>query len=188
MRQFIELIPIAAFVATYFSTKNIYLATSVLMVAICAQVGFEYFIDKTISKRTQMVFWVVMLAGAATLVFKNEMFIKWKPTIVNWMFCAALLTSQFLMRDNLLKKMLGESLQLPDQAWRTLNYGWSFGFFIAGALNILVAYLFSTDFWVTYKLVGGIVITLIYMFVTIVYLYRSGYLNDFDDEPANSTD
>ena len=188
MRQFIEFIPIAAFVAVYFSTKDIYLATGILMAAVCVQVGFEYGTDREISKRTQMIFWVVMLAGAATLIFQNEIFIKWKPTIVNWMFCVALLISQFLMQDNLLKKMLGEALQLPDQAWRTLNYGWSLGFFIAGALNIFVAYFFSTDFWVTYKLVGGIAITLIYMTITIVYLYRSGHLEDLHEEPANSTE
>ena len=188
MRQFIEFVPIAAFVAVYFSTKNMYLATGVLMVTVCAQVALEYAIDKAISKRTQMVFWIVILAGAATLAFQNEIFIKWKPTIVNWMFCAALVTSHFLMQENLLKKMLGEALHLPDKAWRNLNYGWSLGFFIAGGLNIFVAYFFSTDFWVTYKLLGGITITLIYMVITIVYLYRSGYLNDFDDETANSTE
>ena len=155
------------------------------MAAVCVQVSFEYLTDRVISKRTQMIFWVVMLAGIATLVFQNEIFIKWKPTIVNWMFCVALLISQFVMQDNLLKKMLGEALQLPDQSWRTLNYGWSLGFFIAGTLNIFVAYFFSTDIWVTYKLVGGIALTLVYMIITIVYLYRSGYLKNLDQEAAN---
>ena len=156
------------------------------MVTFCVQLGFEYAIDNTISKRTHMVFWIVMLAGAATLIFQNDVFIKWKPTIVNWLFCVALLVSQLLMRENLLKKMLGHSLQLPDHAWQNLSYGWSLGFFIAGALNIFVAYFFSTDFWVTYKLVGGIAITLIYMIITIVYLYRSGLLEDSGEEPVNS--
>ena len=185
MRQFIEFVPIAAFVAVYFSTKDIFLATSVLMAAVCVQVGFEYLADGVISKRTQMIFWVVMLAGIATLAFQNEIFIKWKPTIVNWMFCVALLISQFFMKETLLKKMLGEALPLPDQSWRTLNYGWSIGFFIAGALNLFVAYFFSTDFWVTYKLVGGMAITLVYIVITIVYLHRSGHLKKLDQETAN---
>lgn len=188
MRQLIEFIPIAAFVAVYFYSKDIYLATGVLMVAICVQVGVEYGADKAVSKRTQMIFWVAMLAGAATLIFQNDLFIKWKPTIVNWLFCIALLLSQFLMRDNLLKKLLGEALPIPDQAWRVLNYGWSLGFFIAGALNLVVAYWFSTDFWVTYKLVGGIGISMTYMVITLIYLYRSGYLEDLDEDAANSSE
>ena len=185
MRQFIEFIPIAAFVAVYFTSKDIYLATAILMAGVCLQVGIEFGADKTVSKRTQMVFWAVILAGAATLVFQNELFIKWKPTIVNWMFCIALLLSQLLMRENLLQKMLGEAISLPEAVWRNLNYGWSLGFFIAGALNLIVAYFFSTDFWVTYKLVGGIAITLFYMIITMVYLHRSGHLDDLEKDASH---
>ena len=185
MRQFIEFIPIAAFVAVYFGTDDIYLATAVLMAGVCVQVGYEYGTTKAVAKQTQIVFWVVILAGAATLVLQNDLFIKWKPTIVNWLFCVALLGSQFLMKDNLLKKMLGEALALPDRAWKHLAFGWSFGFFLAGALNIFVAYAFSTDIWVTYKLVGGISITIIYMVITMVYLHRGGYLEELEEKPAN---
>ncbi len=188
MRQFIEFVPIALFVAVYFTTRDIYLATAILMVGVCIQVGFEYYQDKTLSKRTMMVFSVVILAGAATLVFQDEVFIKWKPTIVNWVFSIALIGGHLLSKDNLLKKMLGEHLTLPDPVWRNLNYGWALGFFIAGALNLFVAYRYSTDIWVTYKLVGGFAITLGYMVITVVYLVKGGYLNDADETPAESKD
>jgi intracellular septation protein len=188
MRQFIEFIPIALFVAVYFTTRDIYLATAILMTGVCIQVGFEYYQDKTVSKRTMMVFCVVILAGAATLVFQDEVFIKWKPTIVNWIFSIALLAGQLLSRDNLLKKMLGEHLTLPDPVWRNLNYGWSLGFFIAGALNLIVAYSYSTDIWVTYKLFGGFAITLGYIVITMVYLVKGGYISDADETPAESKD
>ena len=108
MRQFVEFIPIALFVAVYFTTRDIYMATGVLMVGVCVQLGYEHKVDGEVSRRTQMVFWVAILAGSATLIFQDELFIKWKPTIVNWLFCFGLLASQFLTRDNLLKKMLGE--------------------------------------------------------------------------------
>jgi intracellular septation protein len=74
--------------------------------------------------------------------------------------------------------MLSEQLTLPDLVWRNLALGWSLGFFLAGALNLIVAYSFSLDFWVTYKLVGGIAISLIYMIVTMVYLIKGGYIQD----------
>ena len=50
MRQFIEFVPIALFVAVYFTTRDIYLATAILMAGVCIQVGFEYYQDKTLSK------------------------------------------------------------------------------------------------------------------------------------------
>ncbi|MBT4493615.1 MAG: septation protein IspZ, partial [Gammaproteobacteria bacterium] len=164
------------------------LATAVLMAGVCVQVGYEYGVDREVSRRTLIVFCVVMLAGAATLTFQNEIYIKWKPTVVNWLFSVALLGSQYLMRDNLLKKMLSEHLVLPDHVWRNLNLGWSLGFFCAGALNIFVAYNYSTDFWVTYKLVGGTCITLFYMIITMTYLFRGGYIQESEEEATNSAE
>lgn len=185
MRQFIEFIPIAFFVAVYFTTRDIYLATAVLMVGVCIQVGIEYGMDGQVRKQTQVVFYVAIIFGGMTLAFRDDLFIKWKPTIVNWVFCVTLLLSQFVTKDNLLKKLLGETISLPDHVWRNLCFGWSFGFFLAGALNLIVAYGFSTDFWVTYKLVGGIAITLTYMVITMVYLVKGGYIEEeTSEDPA----
>ena len=188
MRQFIEFVPIALFVAVYFTTSDIFLATAILMAGVCMQVGFEYYQDKTLSKRTIMVFGVVILAGTATLVFQDEVFIKWKPTIVNWLFGVALISGHLMFKDNLLKKMLGEHLTLPEHVWRNLNYGWALGFFIAGALNLLVAYSYNTEIWVTYKLIGGFGLTLSYMFITMMYLVKGGYVSDAEETPVDSKD
>ena len=71
MRQFIEFIPIAVFVAVYFTTRDIYLATAVLMGGVCVQVGLEYGMDKYVRKQTQVVFYVAMIFGGfiATSLF-----------------------------------------------------------------------------------------------------------------------
>lgn len=178
MKQFIEFIPVLLFVVVYFTTRDIYLSTGVLMAGICLQVAYEYIRFRKVDKKTTVIFWVAMLFGGATLIFRNQEFIQWKPTIVNWLFSAALLTSQIIARDNLIKKMLSSQLTLPDHVWRNLALGWSLGFFLAGALNLFVAYSFSLDFWVTYKLVGGFAISLIYMVITMVYLVKGGHLKD----------
>ena len=178
MKQFVEFIPVVLFVAVYFSTRDIYLATGLLMVGIVIQVCFEYWKERRITKRTQLIFWVAILAGGATLLFRDPLFIQWKPTIVNWLFCVALLASQYFGSENLIKKLLGSQLDLPNHAWRNLNFGWSAGFFLAGVLNLAVAYSFTMDFWVTYKLVGGFGITLTYIIITVIYLVRGGYLKD----------
>ncbi len=188
MKQFIEFVPVALFVAVYFYTGDIYLATGLLMAGVCIQVGFEYFRDGAVSKQTQIIFWVVVLAGGATLAFRDDLFIKWKPSVVNWLFCAVLLGSEALGKENLLKKMLGSQITLPGKVWRTLALGWAGGFFLAGALNLVVAYSFSTDFWVTYKLLGGIGITFCYIAITLVYLVKGGYIQEQKTKPVGSAD
>ena len=178
MKQFVEFIPVALFVVVYFTTRDIYISTGVLMVGVCFQVAFEYFRFGKVDKKTTLIFWVAILFGGATLVFRNQEFIQWKPTIVNWLFAVGLSASQFIGKENLIEKMLSEQVKLPADVWRNLAYGWSIGFFIAGALNLVVAYNFDLDSWVTYKLVGGFVITLIYMIITIVYLVKGGYIEE----------
>ena len=98
-----------------------------------------------------------------------------------------LVVTHFFSRENLLKRILGSQLALPDHVWVTLSFGWAVAFFIQGTLNLIVAYNFSLDFWVTYKLVGGIGLTLIYIIITMTYLVRGGYLNDDDTATQSDT-
>ena len=83
--------------------------------------------------------------------------------------------------------MLGNQLSLPASVWARLNFGWAAGFFVAGALNLYVARNFSEAFWVNYKLIGGVAITLIYVLITLAYLGFSGYLNDAVRDPSKNT-
>lgn len=178
MKQFLEIVPVALFVGIYFYSRDIYLSTAVLMGGICAQLIFEYILFKRIEKKSQIIFWIAMTFGGATLLFRNELFIQWKPTIINWIFAAVLLGTQWLGKANLLKRMLDGQLHLPDQAWRILNTGWSLGFILAGVLNLIVAFNFSLEFWVSYKLFGGTALTFLYMVITIIYLVKNNYLQE----------
>jgi intracellular septation protein len=186
MKQFIEFVPVVLFVAVYFTTKDIYLSTAMLMAGIFLQVAYEYFTTGKVEKKTQIIFAIAMLFGGATLLFRNEVFIQWKPTIVNWLFAVALWGSLLFVKTNLLKKMIGEQLSMPDKAWKHLNNGWALGFFIAGVLNLVVAYNFSLDFWVSYKLFGGMGLTIFYMVCTVLYLMKGGYLSEAGDPDASS--
>ncbi|HKI73057.1 MAG TPA: septation protein IspZ, partial [Pseudomonadales bacterium] len=98
-----------------------------------------------------------------------------------------LLVSQIAGRENALKKIFSEQLTLPDPVWRNLTLGWAAGFFLAGVLNLVVAYNFSLEFWVSYKLIGGISITLIYSIITVIYLAWGGHLQE-ETKEQDSTD
>ncbi len=186
MKQFIEFVPVALFVVVYFTTRDIYLSTGVLMAGISLQLVFEFIRYRRVDKKTKIIFWVAMVFGGATLIFRNEVFIQWKPTIVNWLFAVALISSELIGKESFIKKMLRGQISFPDHVWRNLTFGWALGFFVAGALNLIVAYNFDLDFWVTYKLVGGFAITLFYMLVTMVYLVRGGYVAD--EAPENTVE
>ena len=193
MNQLLDFLPIALFAAVFFLTEspdNIFYATGALMAGVTLQIVLFWLLKKPITGQLKFTFWASILLGAATLLLRDALFIQWKPTIVNWIFCAALLLAPVVAKTNLLKKMLGAQMNLPDRVWRTLNNGWALGFFIAGALNLVVAYNFSMDFWVSYKLIGGFALTFVYIIITVVYLQRLGVLEEAEtkQEPPRAED
>lgn len=183
MTQLLDFVPILLFVAVFFSS-DIYYATGALMIAVTGQALVYRLLGKPLSREFKMTLWASLIFGALTLVFRNEAFIQWKPTIVNWLLAGSLVGSFYVGQTNLLKKLLGKQLSLVDEVWTRLNFGWALGFFIAGALNLVVAYNFSMEFWVTYKLVGGFALTFVYIVITMIYLSRKGFL----DEPPEDGD
>ena len=177
MTQLLDFAPIVLIVAVFFAS-DIFIATAALMLAVTLQVAVYWALKKPISRELKITFWASIVFGTLTLVFRNETFIQWKPTIVNWLLCAGLLGSHFLGRRNLMQQMLGKQLTLIDEVWVRLNFGWALGFFIAGALNLVVAYNFSMEVWVSYKLIGGFALTFTYILITMIYLARKGFLDE----------
>jgi len=183
MSQFLNFIPILLFVIVFFMS-DIYLATAALMIAVSIQLAIYWIIKKPIGRELKLTFWASMIFGGLTLFFRNELFIQWKPTIVNGLLAVSLIGSHFFGKSNLIKKVLGKQLSLPDQVWSRLNFGWAGGFFLAAVLNLVVAYNFSMEFWVSYKLIGGFALTFAYVAITMIYLNQKGYLENLQQGPA----
>ncbi len=174
MRQLLDFLPILIFTVVFFAS-DIYWATGALMVSVTLQVAVYKLLGKAVGRELKLTFWVSIAFGGLTLLLRDETFIQWKPTVINWLLAASLIGSHF-MRTNLIRKVLGGQLELPDPVWARLNFGWGAGFLFAGALNLVVAYNFSMEFWVTYKLIGGFGLTFTYIALTLVYLHRLGLL------------
>jgi intracellular septation protein len=155
------------------------LATVVVIVATLVQV----LLLKLRGKKVDTMLWVslvlVVVLGGLTIWFHSETFIKWKPTLLYWVMASAFLLGPLLFGKNLLRMLLGEQLQLPDAVWQRLNWAWVAFFGIMGALNLWVAYTFSTDAWVNFKLFGGIGLMLVFTVAQGLYLSRF-----LPDEPA----
>ncbi len=133
----------------------ILLATVVVIVATIVQIAWVHFRHGKVDKMLWVSLVLVVVFGGMTLAFQNEAFIKWKPTILYWVFGASMAFSGLVLKKNAIKAMLGEQLNLPEAVWERVNLAWIAFFVAMGALNLFVAFNFSTDAWVNFKLFGG---------------------------------
>ena len=120
MKQIIENLPIIIFTITYFYTRDIFFATLILLIGLFIQLCFEYLLEKKVSKKTKIIFCISLLFGGSTLFFRNEEFLFWRPTVINWIFSVLLLSFEFFSGKNLLKLIMGKTIILPDNAWHKL--------------------------------------------------------------------
>jgi intracellular septation protein len=156
------------------------LATMVVIVATLAQVAWLKLRGRGIDKMLWVSLALVVVLGGLTIYFHSETFIKWKPSVLYWVMGLAFWLSPLLFGKNLLRALLGEQMQLPAKVWHRLNFAWVAFFAAMGLLNLWVAYNFSTDTWVNFKLFGSLGLTLAFTVAQGVVLAR--YLKD--DEAA----
>jgi intracellular septation protein len=178
MQQLLDYMAILAFVVVYFISRDVFLATGVLMAGVTIQVAAYWLLKKPIGNELKVTFWASMILGGMTLILHDETFIQWKPTIVNWLLGLSLVGAHLIARVYLIQRMLGQVMKLPDRAWFVLTYGWAVGFIGSGALNLWVAYNFSMDTWVTFKFVGLLAINIVLLIATFTYLYSQGLLSE----------
>lgn len=161
MQFFYDLFPIILFFVAY-KLYGIFTATIVAIAAVLVQVTATMMRGKKPEMMQLITLGMVVVLGGATLLFKNELFIKWKPTAVYWALGAVFTITAWFGQKNLVQKMLEKNLELPTKAWSTLNTSWCIFFFVMGILNLLVVYNFDTDTWVNFKLFGTLILTLIF--------------------------
>lgn len=153
MKLLFDLFPVILFFITY-KLVDIYAATVAAIIATFIQVGWSWFRHRKVDNLLWVSLVLITIFGGATLFLQDEAFIKWKPTVLYWLFACALLISQVLFKKNLIRSMLSNQLKLPEAIWSRLNTSWSLFFAAMGAVNLYVAFSFSTDFWVNFKLFG----------------------------------
>lgn len=141
----------------------ILLATVVVIAATVAQIAWVWFRHGKVDKMLWISLVLVSVFGGLTLVFQDEDFIKWKPTLLYWVFAGSMAFSTLVLKKNAMRTMLGEQLTLPDAVWQRVNFSW-IGFFIfMGVLNRVIAVNFPTDVWVNFKLFGGMGLLLVFV-------------------------
>jgi len=154
MKFLFDLFPIILFFVAY-KVWGIFTATAVAIAATLVQIAWVAFRHRKVDPMLWVSLGVVTVFGGATLVLHNDTFIKWKPTVLYWAFSVALVVSALAFNKNLIEAMMGKQIQLPHRIWGQLNYVWAVFFVLLGILNLFVAYNFSTDAWVNFKLFGA---------------------------------
>ena len=171
MKLLFDFFPIIVFFICY-KVFDIYVATGVAMVASLVQVIIYRLKTQRFEKMHLISLAMILVLGGATLFFKNPWFIKWKPTGLYWLASIVFFSSTFIGKSPIIKRMMENNINLPHKIWSRLNIAWSLFFLLMGSLNLYVAYSYSTDIWVNFKLFGGAGLTLIFIFLQALYLTR----------------
>lgn len=171
MKFLFDFFPILLFFIAY-KVYDIYVATAVAIISSFIQVGIHWAKHKKVENSHLITLVILILFGGATLLLQDEMFIKWKPSVVNWIFAIAFLGSQFIGNKTIIERMMSKSVSLPAAIWVKLNMSWVIFFVALGLINLYVVYNFDTDTWVNFKLFGMMGLTVVFIIGQAIYMSR----------------
>lgn len=171
MKFLFDMFPVILFFAV-FKLYGIYEATAIAIVATVVQIGWVWFRHRKVEAMLWVSLGVIVVFGGATLLLQNETFIKWKPTVLYWLFAASLGVASLVFKKNLIRMMMEKQMALPEPLWGRVLTSWIVFFAVMGALNLYVAYNFSTDAWVNFKLFGGMGLMFLFVIVQALMLAK----------------
>lgn len=163
---------------------GIYLATLVAIIASIGQIGWVKLRGHPVETMMWVSLGIIVVFGGATLWLHDESFIKWKPTVLYWLFGGIILGSMLFGR-NVIKGLMGSQMELPEPAWSRLNLSWGGFFIFMGLANLFVAFNFSTDDWVNFKLFGSMGLMLLFVIGQSMMLNKYLDKAELDPEELN---
>jgi len=172
-----DFLPVIVFFVA-FKVADIFVATALAIAVTIAQIGWVLARRRKVAPMQWASLAIIVIFGGATLILRDETFIKWKPSVLYWLSGLAFLGG-LAFRTNFVRAVMGEGVVLPEPIWKKLAIAWGLFFLFMGTLNLWVAYHFSTAAWVNFKLFGGMGLILAFVFAQALWLAR--YVQD---EPA----
>jgi len=176
-----DFFPIVLFFITY-KTYDLYVATAVVIAATFVQVAYSLIRYRKAETMQWVTLGLMVVMGGATLYLQDEQFIKWKLTIIEWLFGAVLIGSHFIGKKTIMEKMMGANIEMPAKAWNILNLVWALFFISVGFINIYVMFNYDTDTWVEFKTFGVPILMGIFVLFQVIGMYK--YLPDPEPEEA----
>ena len=174
MQKFLfDLFPIILFFIA-FKIYDIFIATAVAIIATLLQIIYVYLKDKKVEKVLLFNGVMITFLGGLTILLQDKLFIMWKPSVLYWCFALILLFSNLFLKKNLVQMALGKQVELKNKFWNVINWYTSIFFVLLGFINLYVAYNFSEDTWVNFKLFGITGLLFIYMIFLGLYISKVG--------------
>lgn len=150
----------------------ILLATAVAIVATICQVGWLLLRGRKVDTMLWISLAIIVVMGGATLLLRDKRFIMWKPTVLYWAFAVVLLGADRILKKNVIRSMMQAQMSLPELVWTRLNLSWVAFFAVMGAVNLYVAYNYSENAWVNFKLFGSIGLMVVFVLIQGLMLSR----------------
>jgi len=179
MKLLFDFFPVLLFFLA-FKVYDIYVATAVAIVATIAQIAWFWFRHRRVEPMHLVTLALIAIFGGATLLLHDEVFIKWKPTILYWGMALAFLGSQYIGSKNLTQRMMDKAVTLKVNIWGRLNLMWVLFWTFLGVANLYVMYHFDTATWVNFKLFG--LMGLMIVFIIGQSIYMAPYIESEENE------
>ncbi|MGB2199143.1 MAG: inner membrane-spanning protein YciB [Luminiphilus sp.] len=202
MKQLLEFLPLIIFVVVYqmsgttlslgsseYTFDGIYTATIALMLATVLQVLIVKLVWGLVEKRLLGVAGAVIVFGGATVLLRDPVFIFWKPTVFNWALAGIHVVWHVVLGKCFFQELLPDEIEMPNHAWTRVTFISTCHFFMVGAVNLYVAYNFSMDTWVSFKLWSAVLFTILWAGVigVIIGPYLKEDLKEADSADDNET-
>jgi intracellular septation protein len=175
MKFLFDLFPIILFFIA-FKFGDIYTATIVAMVATIGQILWVYYRHRKIDAMQWVSLLMILVFGSLTIFLHDKTFIQLKPTALYWLFSGALFISAQFFQKNWIQVLIGKQVTLKATSahavWHSLNKAWALFFFFMGALNLYIAFEYSEETWVDFKLFGSTGLLLVFVIVQGIWLSK----------------
>ncbi len=198
MKQLLEFLPLIIFFIVYqmsgttlsvgdseYTFDGIYTATIALILTTILQVIIVKLVWGSVEKRLLGVAGAVISFGGATVLLKDPVFIFWKPTVFNWALAGVSIVWHVMRGKCLFEDLLPDEIEMPKHIWKRVTVASTLHFFIVGAVNLYVAYNFSMDAWVSFKLWSAVLFTLIW--AVVIGVIMGPHLKETDSSEDNET-
>ena len=155
----------------------IMLATLVAIVATVFQISYLKLRGRKVDAMLWVSALVIIVFGGLTIYFHNEAFIKWKPTIIYWLFGGAMIVAQFGFKKNMMRQAMEQQIQLPEAVWDRVGIAWILCCLVLGLANLLAAFVIFKDnlsAWVNFKVFG--ITGILFVFIIAQSMYLSKYI------------
>ena len=178
MRLVVDFGPLVVFFATYKlaggGLHGTLTATAGFMIAVLIAIGAALLVFRKVTPMLWLSTALILSFGAVTLYLRDPRFIQMKPTLY-YAVLATVLFVGLLKGKPLLRWLFGPIFPgLSEDGWLKLSRNWAFFFVALALVNEAMRATLDFDRWLTLKVWGVPIVSLLFAAANIPMLLRHG--------------